>query len=302
MDWFKRLSAVPTAPPGHCANCHAALPKPCPPYCSQCGQETRIRPPTLFEFIQQFGGAYISTEGALWRTLWRLFFLPGQLTLEYFAGRRRHFVQPVRLYLTISVLALVAVKFSGALSFEQEPPDKVIHFDASDRGNIDFMNAGNIHIGMKDGQFFCGGVSSSICERVQTRLQMDPKATKAFVKELPRRFTDHLGGGMFVLLPLFALLLKLVYIDKRRRYTEHLVFALHLHAFWFAAALLLFSGVDALKIIAAVVLNAYPLVALERVYQTRWWSTALRAALLMLLHSIALGFGLSLMLLWTFFA
>ena len=43
---------------------------------------------------------------------------------------------------------------------------------------------------------------------------------------------------MFVLLPGFALWLKLAYLNRRMRYTEHLVFALHVHAFWFAALLL----------------------------------------------------------------
>ena len=38
---------------------------------------------------------------------------------------------------------------------------------------------------------------------------------------------------VFVLLPVFALLLKLLYIRRRRYYAEHFVFALHVHAFMF---------------------------------------------------------------------
>lgn len=43
---------------------------------------------------------------------------------------------------------------------------------------------------------------------------------------------------MFLMMPLFALLLKLVYIFKRRLYMEHLIVALHSHAFLFLALLL----------------------------------------------------------------
>ncbi|RDJ00557.1 DUF3667 domain-containing protein [Dyella solisilvae] len=43
---------------------------------------------------------------------------------------------------------------------------------------------------------------------------------------------------MFVLMPLFALLLKFTYIFKRRLYMEHLIVALHSHAFLFLTLLL----------------------------------------------------------------
>ena len=40
---------------------------------------------------------------------------------------------------------------------------------------------------------------------------------------------------MFMLLPGFALWMKLAYWNRNLRHTEHLVFALHVHAFWFLA-------------------------------------------------------------------
>jgi len=43
---------------------------------------------------------------------------------------------------------------------------------------------------------------------------------------------------MFVVMPLFALLLKIVYLFKRRLYMEHLIVALHSHAFLFLALML----------------------------------------------------------------
>ena len=43
---------------------------------------------------------------------------------------------------------------------------------------------------------------------------------------------------LFVLMPLFALLLKFTYVFKRRLYMEHLIVALHSHAFLFLSLLL----------------------------------------------------------------
>ena len=58
-----------TEPHPRCRNCEERLPAPTPNYCPACGQETRLRAPTLREFAQQSGGHYVATEGALWRTL-----------------------------------------------------------------------------------------------------------------------------------------------------------------------------------------------------------------------------------------
>ena len=80
-----------------CRNCGAPFVPEQRRFCPECGQETRLRAPTLGEFVQQFGGAYFSTEGALWRTLALLLFRPGQLTRHYLAGRRKHYVLPLRL-------------------------------------------------------------------------------------------------------------------------------------------------------------------------------------------------------------
>src|SRR5690606_36976050 len=57
-------------------------------------------------------------------------------------------------------------------------------------------------------------------------------------------FKDAYLGAMpatlFVLLPVFALMLKIAYIVKRRLYMEHLLVALHSHAFLCLALLLVF--------------------------------------------------------------
>lgn len=48
----------------------------------------------------------------------------------------------------------------------------------------------------------------------------------------------NLPKGMFILLPLFALILKLVYINKKRYYFEHLIYSFHVHTAIFLSILL----------------------------------------------------------------
>jgi hypothetical protein len=71
------------------------------------------------------------------------------------------------------------------------------------------------------------------------RIRRDPNLLKdAFLKTVPTT--------LFVLLPLFALMLKLAYVFKKRLYMEHLIVALHSHSF-LCAAMLLALALDALS-------------------------------------------------------
>ena len=65
--------------------------------------------------FQQFGGAYFATEGALWRTLKLLLLQPGELTAEYLRGRRKHYVMPLHLVLSIAVVMLLTLRLLGSI-------------------------------------------------------------------------------------------------------------------------------------------------------------------------------------------
>jgi len=67
----------------------------------------------------------------------------------------------------------------------------------------------------------------------------DPASREAARERMLTGFFGKLPGAMLVLVPVFALLLKLFYVFRRRIYMEHLIVALHSHAFLFLWLLLL---------------------------------------------------------------
>jgi Protein of unknown function (DUF3667) len=304
-------AASPPAPPRACLNCGAVLlplADATPPrFCGACGQETTIKPPTLGEFLQQFGGAYLSTEGALWRTLRLLLLKPGELTRLYLAGQRKHYLLPLRLYLTISVLMLLALRLSGALQVEiSERPTAATAATAEaaasegEKPNITILNFDNgTGLGLRNGVFYCDNFPAWLCKRAQRRLDIDPKAVSDALEQFKDRFIGNVGAAMFLLLPCFALGLKLVYLNRRLRYTEHLVFALHVHAFWFLAFGLLFTGVNALAIVGSLAVPWYTLASMRRVYGGRRWPRLLRAAVVSLLYGLVLGVAMLAVALWS---
>jgi hypothetical protein len=109
------MSEVATeASASQCRNCGFPFGDPRPAYCPGCGQETAQHPPTVWEFGHEFITHYVALEGKLWNTLGLLFFKPGELTRRYLIGQKRRHVNPLRLYLTASVLFFIVVKLFGA--------------------------------------------------------------------------------------------------------------------------------------------------------------------------------------------
>ncbi len=275
---------VPTA----CLNCGHALRGPPLRFCPQCGQETRVRPPTLWEFLQQFGGAYVSTEGALWRTLGLLLARPGELTRRYLAGQRKHYVLPLRLYVTLSVLVLLLMR--GVAGLGPDAPVSVqLRADPSPPASTMSLSLGGGRAGLKDGRFFCSGLPAWVCQRLQRRMDVDPQGLQREMLQVGERMLGQIGSAMFVLLPAFALWLKLVYLDRPLRYTEHLVFALHLHAVWFLLLALMLPGLAALTAPAMLAVPVYGWLSLRRVHGGRWWTRLLRCGVLGLLYLVTLA-------------
>jgi hypothetical protein len=277
-------------PPTHCANCGEAFVQPPPAFCPACGQESRVRAPTLGEFVQQFGGAYFSTEGALWRTLKLLLLKPGELTRQYLAGRRKHYVLPLRLYITISLVSLLLLRLVAGVDVNLGLPSDL---DLR-KGEYALLQIdGNTGTGLKDGVFYCRGLPAWFCHRLERRLDTDPRGLQREAEALGGRFIGNLGGAMFLMVPLFALLLKLAYWNRRLRYTEHLVFALHLHAFWFVALLFTLGNVPWLGTLAGLSIPVYTWLAMRRVYRDRWWALLLRCLVLSLLYLLAMSVAMA---------
>lgn len=269
-------------------------------YCPHCGQDTRTRAPTVGEFVREFAGNYLVVEGALWRTLHQLLLHPGALTRAYLAGRRRHYVRPLRLYLSISLLVLLGM----GLLFQRE----VQRFTARDivveQSHFVVFDLGVARAGMDRGRFYCEGAPAFYCRRLQQTLAGDPAALWRSSAAGVQRLIGNLGTAMFLLVPAFALLMRLAFAGQRWRYAEHLVFALHLHSFWFLVLALAGVALPVPVLGAAVwlLVPVYALWAARQVYGGTWVPLMLRLVAVTLGYVLLLGLALTVLLLWALVA
>ena len=276
-------------PPAACLNCGQPFGQPAPKFCPACGQESTVLPPTVGEFLQQFGGAYFSTEGALWRTLKLLLFKPGELTRQYLGGRRKHYVLPLRLYLSISLVLLIVVQMAGKVSVVEglDRPELA----AAETGSLPtaVLDVLGRKMGIRNGVYLCEGLPRLLCQVVRERAATDTRTFLSRLRAANERVVSHFSAVMFVLLPLFAGCLRLVHVRRGMPYTEHLVFALHLHSFWFIVLVLMHLPWQPLVWVGFAAMAVYTLRAGRRVYGGSWLQRLLGGTALTLMYMALLG-------------
>lgn len=261
-------------------------------YCPNCGQETSLALPTVRSMLRDAAGRYVALDGRMWRTVFALVFRPGFLTREYFAGRRKRYIRPARLFLVLSIALFALLRFEGeprhftddnASEAERAETAKAIA-DAHDRFNIgpDL----DLHLDVDAGSWL-----DPLRRRVDqfNRLTRSGREDQLFAGVL--RYGPY---AVFVLLPLFALFLKILYFGRGRvyplrprRYAAHLVFGAHNHAFVFLMGILLMlvpRGTVSVALVGWTI--GYLLWSMKSVYGGRWSGVLARAFVASIIYSV----------------
>jgi hypothetical protein len=296
-------------------------------FCPECGQETSLAPPTLREFVNHFFGNYIAVKGGFIQTLWRLITRPGALTVDYLQGRKRRYMLPFRLYLTISVVSflvfgilvsqgtrdsVIKVDVDAATNSEnaattdasdapKSASKRLKDVELKDMGTGRFSLIGDEnYIEFRNGEISCHKVPVWLCNRAKTKFGSS-EAFRNLMGTLPERIIRYWAYAMFALVPIYAALLKLVYVRRRMTYGSHVVFALHLHAFWLLAILFSFAHEWATAI-ATFAIPIYAVLALRRVYGGGWIKTLLKASVVSLAYVSVAAIGVGVVAIVALFA
>ena len=256
-----------------CLNCGVALTGP---FCAACGQRDVPPYPSVRELVVDAFWELSGWDGRFANTVRTLIRRPGLLTREFLEGRRARYLSPVRLYLMASLAYFVLASALPSARFE----------------NGDVPGSGAVVAG-RPALSRPERVAQELKRAVTSRAPMDPAERKAALADIERApslmrpFLRRAVGNpvsfrhdlleavprmLFVLLPIFAGILGLFY--RRRKYPEHLYFAIHFHSFVFlalgASALFRFTRMAPLERVAGVValvwMPVYATLAFRRVY------------------------------------
>jgi len=250
-------------------------------YCSHCGEKRRDH--TDWKLSNIAGEAFAEVtnleHSKLWQTFRLLLFKPGQLTREYWNGRRKRFLGPVKLYLVFFALSL--------LVYSIHRPTAI--YDV--RTLATFDSTGRFH--------------RLLDERAEKRGM--PLAQ--FAPEVNARWQSYISISQVAYPLVVALALMLLFRRRGSYFAEHLIFALHLLAFTFLTSSLLwplvalfgfqasietFTLASILITAGSVVWTAvYLVLGMRRAYAERWLPALIKSAVVLLIYFLTSMFFLN---------
>lgn len=263
--------------PQQCPNCGGTL---VANFCANCGQDNKNYHVSFHRLVLDFLGDSFTFDSRLFRSLGPLLLKPGLLTREYMAGRRARYIPPLRMYLFISIVFFFLATL--AITVDQDGFQAAQIFQLPDSEPT--ATGGGDAVGADAASKPVPGFG----ERMESQGKKIAANPRAFVQATLSR----LPIMMFILLPLYALLLKIMYLGSDRYYMEHLIFAFHTHTFTFILfgimlawstwiAPLLAVELPGLLVAAVVLyLVLYPWFAMRRNYGQARWLTTLKYLLL----------------------
>ena len=322
-------------PPAICGNCGAPLHGS---YCHACGQPVE-------GLVRHFGSvlgdvldSVLNIDARIVHTLLPLYFRPGKLTMDYFADKRARYVTPFRLVFFLAIIAFLAiqlairtdsaaiVKFQTprihgvAISSVPVPTTPDTHFANGDIKFNDKVVWNRESKPLREAWLpgFANDWLNDAIEHARHNLHDMNSGNAAESKTAALRL---MGGVftvapqvLFVLLPVFALLLKLFYVFMRRMYMEHLIVAMHSHAF-IMLSLLVVIALDLLRswlaphaawlgdllgflhAAAWLWVPVYLFVMQKRIYRQDWLMTSLKYVGVGVCYSVLIASGMAFALL-----
>lgn len=319
----------------YCLNCKTTLRGK---YCHYCGQEKiDIHQDSFFHTLPHFVGDFIHFDAQIFKTAIPLLFKPGFLVNEYLDGRRVRYFHPIRMYIFLSFLFFFLTfsftKFSAKNSIVNDREH--VKFSIKDKGQSEKSNLSLSELSdsmrvLKDSITFMdvfnygdvrqydsvqrtlpgykkdGWLKYQVKKRVLVvKEEIVSERRGEFLEKVYHHFVHNFPKILFILLPVFALLLKLLY--RKHYYMDHLIFSIQFYNFFFLFGCIIFllrfipfinKAVDDAYLILPLL---YLYVALLNVYKQRKAKTLLKFGLLYILFGICLCFGLFANALFTFF-
>lgn len=293
----------------YCLNCKTGLTDI---YCPHCGQKDIPKRQTLGELLTNFVSSFWSYESKFFRTAQYLLLKPGFLAIEYNDGRRESYYHPARMYVFISfIYFLLFYSLPDTLEYEkiQGSSDNIAYKGYGTIITIDSARATTLAQydsvqnalpeGKRDG--WAGRFFAELEIKIAQRYGEN---REGFTKDFASAFTSNFPKVFFILLPIFALILKLLYLRKDFFYSEHLVFSIYFYNFFFLAGsfymlVKLSSWLSWMAVLLSVWMGLYLLLGIKNMYRERWGITIIKCCTFILLFSGCVSIGLMLNLMFT---
>lgn len=227
-------------------------------YCHVCGQENVEPRESFWSLFTHFFNDITHFHGKFFTTLRLLVQRPGFLAAEYMRGRRARYLHPIRMYVfTSAVFFLIFYSYAGNMiegrsSIGDVDVDFGSGFVRPDTVNVTSVRDSFTTVQQYDSLQHLlpadqrdGFLKSLMVRRALTVSKRYEGNAGGFINELWTGFIHSFPTLLFVSLPIFALLLKMLYRRRNFLYADHAIFLIYQYIFMFLFVLVL-MGIDQL--------------------------------------------------------
>lgn len=293
-------------------------------YCSHCGQENVLPRESFKHIITHFITDYLHLDEKFWSSLKPLLFNPGFLTNNYNQGKRASYVHPFRLYIFITIVYfLVSPSTIGSNKKTKIEESKNVSAaeiakkgedtSSADQSLSYSTESDDLELSIGDEGFISSDTTIEQYHASQAKLTEDQRdgfigrymkerSIKAQSKginladSVNENFKKNTSKMIFFLLPMFALILMLLFRKEKLFYVEHFFHSVYIHSFFFIALsifsitadLLPESFLEILNLIAIVCMLFYVFKSCMVVYKEHAIITSLKLVLVAGLYLVML--------------
>lgn len=263
-------------------------------FCCQCGQKYHIHAdPTLHDLVHDGIHEFLHLDGKIFRTLRYLFTTPGFLTLEFLRGRRASYIHPLRIYLTLSLIYLLIPSFEAPKTIDTTSVDSIKVLDIKNESKKD--KSQDISISNKDNDLQVqldldtGTFIDQKLKELEPVFKQGLQRIAKDQRQFSKIYFSTLAKALFLLMPLFAFILKLTYWRRKQSYPQYLYFSFHYHAALFGG-LIITTLLEMLLIDTAMLWLVWAFLYLVLSFKRVWLESTKRAlqraTLVLALYSI----------------
>jgi hypothetical protein len=265
-------------------------------FCSNCGQSFTALNRPLKDILAEVGDI-VNLDSRIIRSIFPFLFKPGFLTREYLAGKRKKYMSPFRLYLLMSLLFFFLAQSTSKKITEAGDNWLQIKKDTTDAVIRDDSLAIEL---LKNDSIFMADIDSTSTNKSIRKAKRRKRLREGAIDALTNKtiflqnFYRTISYVLFLLMPVFAILLKLLYVRRRVFYIEHLMFSINMHSFM----LLVFSMMIILSQILKensefiafmyILVPVYFTAGMKRFYQQALWKIILKEMILGGIYTIIL--------------
>lgn len=263
-----------------CSTCGAEIDKTMK-FCPSCGEAISMEKAGTTEMIKELA----NYDSRIFKTVKDLLIRPGSLTIQYIQEKSKAVVAPAKLFLTITAITFVFFSFFGVSTpSERTLPPPLAPGEERPGIDIDFNNNGifltNIEYYTEDIESM--GVEAFLESREVEKGTINYWVTKKTVEkyknnqweQTQNNYERNLSFLMYLLIPVFALVLKVFYV--KRSYLEHISFTFYYFTLYFLLQLVFFFLSSLVNLIAPIpvgilllpVMFVYLVIALHQNYKS----------------------------------